>query len=307
VADGTQIADANENQDNFDKLVQNDPAFDQNPIQNSPLPQPNQQIDPIDSANREGGPIRSGFGPRPQPSSENKVEVDTTNLTPVAHIGRFVKGNAVSVKGLGGRGYGRAIILEVYAEGKLKVRPHNGKPGDETIVDIADAMPAAVAMFAPDNFGPGTPIDTANPPAAGTKLLAFHGGRWFEVEFVNMNGNRPTIKWPAESTMNKVPSRMVRIPPPEGTEPYDGKRYHPDSDVGLTPISQRGVYAQGSEHYLHEGDVSRKVILVQLYREQVVKVRDPASNEELFVHFGELEKQTLTSAAIYSSRTTTAV
>jgi hypothetical protein len=298
LGDGTQIAAGNnpgwdaEAQREFDELVNS-----QSPL-NTPIetdPPLVQNVPPIAQNNPSNpNPVNPGSGPRqftpfgkrpenanPQPAAP----IDISKLTPVDNIGRLYKNGEAIVKGLGN---GRATILEVYKEGKLKVLPPGGKPGDEVLVDIADARPPGNSSYISKEFGPGTLIDPANPPAAGTKLLGFHAGRWFEVEFVEMRGTKPVIKWPGETGRNVATSNMVRVPPPEGIKPYDGKRYVPPTDEGLTPYEQRGVYAKGKQFYLKDGAASRKVAIVQLFQEQVTKVQDLETGEMIYAFSGEL-------------------
>ncbi len=224
------------------------------------------------------------FGQNPN-STNPAPPVNVANLTPVSHIGRFFKGGEAWTAGPGA-----ATILEVYAEGKLKLMPRQENSGGVKVVNLADARPIG-SGFVPKEFGPGTLIDPANPPAPGAKLLAVHAGRWFEVELLRMQGKNPVIKWPSEKNPNIATAKMVRVPPPEGTKPYDGKRYNPPTDAGLTPIEQRGNFEKGKEVYFKEGGVSRKVIIVQMYREFLSKVRDPATNEEFYAFSQELSNR----------------
>lgn len=133
------------------------------------------------------------------------------SLTPVERIGRYAPGIFVSAKGA--MGYSRAAVVEVYAEGKVRIHfTHGPDSGTEQVMDLKDTIPAASAVVVQRGEGPGSEVTDVSQLKVGMRVLAHYDGEWIPAEVTALRGNRAEIRWEGEMGRHSVPLSWLRIP-----------------------------------------------------------------------------------------------
>jgi hypothetical protein len=131
--------------------------------------------------------------PSVAPSTVTAPAASTAGLNAVPRLGRYAPGETVALDRGGDEG--PAEILEVYAEGLLRVRLSRQPGASEELVSIRQTLPFGKPLDH-EAVPPGEPLKTTTGLVAGDRLLAQHGENWLPVEVVAIESpTRVAVTW----------------------------------------------------------------------------------------------------------------